>query len=186
MSPVHDTIRPVRYAWTALWLALLACSRTTAFETDRDLADAGLDAQIEDDAGLIDAGLALGEAGQAMCGPRLCACSNGEDDDGDGQRDGFDNECTGPFDDDELSFRVNDVREQSSPKCSDCFFDGNPGPGDDRCDVSSSCTFTGRPQSASTAARPSRPTDATASAAAKCSSRARPCPSAWSPPAAWR
>ncbi len=138
MSRIHDTIRPVRYTITALCLGLGACSHTTDFSTGA--TDGGLDAQVEAEAGVIDAGLAQNEAGQALCGPgRPCECSNGEDDDGDGQPDGFDNECTGPFDDDERTFRVNDVRE--GKKCSDCFFDGNPGAGDDRCDVSSDCTF---------------------------------------------
>ncbi len=147
MSRIHDTIRPVRYTSTALLVAVFgACSHTTEFSTDAGATDGGLDAQVEEDAGIIDADLSKNEAGQAQCGAgRVCRCSNGEDDDGDNQIDGFDNECTGPFDDDEGTFRVNDVREQSTPKCSDCFFDGNPGPGDDRCDVSSQCKEDGRP-----------------------------------------
>jgi hypothetical protein len=124
----------------ALWGA---CSQTTNFG---DPVDGGLDAQIEEDAAAIDGGFARSEAGQAFCAfERLCACSDGKDNDLDDRADGFDNECTGPFDDDEATFRVNDVREQSTPKCSDCFFDGNPGPGDDRCDVSRDCTFVGEP-----------------------------------------
>ncbi|HTU61172.1 MAG TPA: hypothetical protein VMF89_22110 [Polyangiales bacterium] len=146
MSRVHDTIRPVRSTWTVLLITLCsACSQTTEFNSDAGAAeDGGLDAQVEEDAGLIDVDLGKDDAGQALCGTRLCACSNGRDDDGDGKRDGFDNECTGPFDDDELTFRINDVRE-ANPNCTDCFYDGNPGAGDDRCNVSSDCSLDGRP-----------------------------------------
>jgi hypothetical protein len=142
MSPVHDTIRPVRYAWTALLVALCgACSETTRFSTASGPVDGGLDAQIEEDAA-VDAGLSLGEAGQALCNGRPCACSNGVDDDDDDLADGFDSECTGPFDDDEGSFRVNDVNE-GNQNCTDCFYDGDHRRGNDGCDISTQCTVDG-------------------------------------------
>jgi hypothetical protein len=142
MSSVHDTIRPVRYAWTALFVALWgACSQTTNFG---DPVDGGLDAQIEEEAA-VDTGLSWGEAGQAFCGfGRLCACSNGVDDnDDDDLADGFDSECTGPFDDDEGSFRVNAVNE-GNPNCADCFYDSDHRRGNDGCWISTDCTFEGK------------------------------------------
>jgi hypothetical protein len=132
-----------------LWLfaLLAACDNLTNFRAPRAGSDGGLDAQIAEEDASLDGALSLGasEAGTvAFCHGRPCACSNGEDDDGDREADGFDSECTGPFDDDESSFRVNDVNE-GNPKCADCFFDDNPGSGDDRCDIATSCTFTGMP-----------------------------------------
>src|SRR5690606_33835333 len=41
---------------------------------------------------------------EVLCGSTPCACSDGQDNDGDGVADGFDSECTGPFDHDEGSF----------------------------------------------------------------------------------
>jgi hypothetical protein len=125
-----------------------ACEQTTNLALSRGHADGGLDAQIEEEDASTDSGLSLGtsEAGTvALCsGSRPCACSNGLDDDGDKQIDGFDGECTGPYDDDEATFRVNDVNE-GNPKCADCFYDDNPGSGDDGCRISSNCTFDGTP-----------------------------------------
>jgi hypothetical protein len=114
-----------------------ACEQTTNLGFNRGHADGGLDAQIEEEDASTDSGLSIGtsEAGSvALCnGSRPCACSNGLDDDGDKQIDGFDGECTGPYDDDEATFRVNGVN------------DGNPASGDDGCRISSSCTVDGMP-----------------------------------------
>jgi hypothetical protein len=150
MSGVADTTRPVRSIWTSLCFALAACTHTTNFNTDDRFNtddggedDGGIaDGAIEEDAG---PSLGLSDAGGALCGndKHVCACSNGEDDDLDGKPDGLDNECTGAFDDDEGSFRVNNVRE--GKKCSDCFFDGNPASGDDGCSVPTHCRIDGTP-----------------------------------------
>jgi hypothetical protein len=81
----------------------------------------------------------------ALCGPRPCKCSNRIDDDGDGLVDGFDAECTTPFDDDEASFGTDiegDIRDR---RCQDCFFDGNSGGGDDGCRIATSCSTEGVP-----------------------------------------
>lgn len=74
-----------------------------------------------------------------ICGGAGCICSNGIDDDGDGQIDGFDTECTGPLDNDEGSFATGIPGDNQDPKWQDCFFDGNSGGGDDGCRYSTGC-----------------------------------------------
>jgi hypothetical protein len=73
-----------------------------------------------------------------LCGG-VCACGNGVDDDGDGQIDGFDAECTGAADDDEGSFATGIPGDNNDPKWQDCFFDGNSGAGDDGCRYHTEC-----------------------------------------------
>jgi hypothetical protein len=74
-----------------------------------------------------------------ICGGDGCACSNGKDDDGDGQIDGFDTECTGPLDQDEGTFATGIPGDNVDPKWQDCFFDGNSGAGNDGCRYSTKC-----------------------------------------------
>jgi len=142
----------------ALLLVLLAtaCSTRThnlASSPDEDAsADAG---DPSDDAGASDADVSDADAfeggfplptydgGVVYCGARACACSNGEDDDGDGIVDGDDPECTGAFDDDERTFATGVPDEQRAPKCQDCYFDRVPGR--DVCNRASSCPLTGTP-----------------------------------------
>jgi len=73
-----------------------------------------------------------------LCGG-TCQCGNGVDDDGDGQVDGFDTECTGIADDDEGTFATGIPGDNQDPKWQDCFFDGNSGAGDDGCRYHSDC-----------------------------------------------
>jgi hypothetical protein len=73
-------------------------------------------------------------------------CSNGLDDDGDGQIDGFDAECTGPLDNDESTFATGIPGDNRDPKWQDCFFDGNSGAGDDGCRYATECLTGGLPQ----------------------------------------
>lgn len=73
------------------------------------------------------------------------ACDNGVDDDGDGLIDGFDPECTGPFDDDEGTFATGIPGDNRDPKWQDCFFDGNSGAGDDGCRYHTDCLYGDRP-----------------------------------------
>ena len=75
----------------------------------------------------------------ALCGSMPCACSDGIDNDGDGLIDGFDSECTGPFDNDEGSFATGIPGDNRDPKWQDCFFDGNSGAGDDGCRYHTEC-----------------------------------------------
>lgn len=89
------------------------------------------------------AGISVGvdDAGTltVLCGGASCACNDGIDNDGDGTTDGFDAECTGPFDSDEGSFATGIPGDNRDEKWQDCFFDGNSGAGDDGCRYSTDC-----------------------------------------------
>lgn len=76
---------------------------------------------------------------EILCGSATCACADGEDNDGDGLSDGFDSECTGPFDNDEGTFATGIPGDNRDPKWQDCFFDGNSGAGDDGCRYHTDC-----------------------------------------------
>ncbi|MEP6865447.1 MAG: hypothetical protein ABJE66_32810 [Deltaproteobacteria bacterium] len=76
-----------------------------------------------------------------MCTPGGPQCSNCKDDDGDGLIDGFDPECTGPFDNDEGSFATGIPGDNKDAINQDCFFDGNSGGGDDGCNQHVCCLF---------------------------------------------
>lgn len=88
----------------------------------------------------VDMGLfEVNDMGQVLCGDRACACSDGIDNDNNGLIDGFDPECTGPFDDDESSFATGIPGDNRDPVWQDCFFDGNSGSGDDKCRYHTGC-----------------------------------------------
>jgi hypothetical protein len=119
-----------------LWLVALlaACSERTLNLTTAPPYAAGTDndggAAAETDSGnepSAELPIAVDDAGVPQCGNGPCACANGKDDDGDGLRDGFDPECTAPFDDDERSFATGGHGENQNGKFRDCFFDGNSG-----------------------------------------------------------
>jgi hypothetical protein len=74
-----------------------------------------------------------------LCDGVACACDDGIDNDGDGTVDGFDAECTGPFDADEGTFATGIPGDNQDPKWQDCFFDGNSGAGDDGCRYATGC-----------------------------------------------
>ena len=142
MTTARDTLGFVRcHSFLVCLSGLLlggGCERThNLVSRGSDDAEIG-DAADLGDAGFFDGAVTTTDAGVVLCGKRACACANGIDDDGDRLVDGFDPECTGPYDQDELTFATGEVKE-GSPKCSDCFFDGNPGSGDDDCKIASSC-----------------------------------------------
>src|SRR5690606_10852040 len=87
----------------------------------------------------LPASVTMTPSGTVLCGSAPCACNNGIDDDGDGTIDGFDIECTGAIDDDEGSFATGIPGDNRDPKWQDCFFDGNSGHGDDRCQCPTEC-----------------------------------------------
>jgi len=93
--------------------------------------------------GAVDPGLppsvSMTAAGTLLCGNEVCQCNNGLDDDGDGNVDGFDGECTGGIDDEEASFATGIPGDNRDPKWQDCFFDGNSGAGDDHCRYPTEC-----------------------------------------------
>jgi hypothetical protein len=129
-------------------LASSACERT--HQLLEPIGDAGSDgdAGFEDsdggDAAQTDASDPYRpDGGVFMCGPRVCACSDGQDNEPvpDGLVDGFDPECTGPYDNDEATFATGE--KEGNPFCRDCFFDGNSGPEDDDCNVGASCPIDG-------------------------------------------
>src|SRR5262245_35450420 len=74
-----------------------------------------------------------------MCNPNGPQCSNCKDDDGDKLIDGFDPECTGPLDNDEMTFATGIPGDNKDPVEQDCFFDGNSGAGNDGCNVHVCC-----------------------------------------------
>ncbi|MFM2416253.1 MAG: hypothetical protein RL385_976 [Pseudomonadota bacterium] len=112
---------------------LCACSERTLQLTAAPAASGpdGKDAAAPQSDGGSDAGgevpLAFDDAGVPVCGNGPCACANDKDDDGDGLHDGFDPECTAPFDDDESTFATGGHGENQNGKFRDCFFDGNSG-----------------------------------------------------------
>jgi hypothetical protein len=74
-----------------------------------------------------------------MCTPGGPQCSNCLDDDGDGRIDGFDPECTGPFDNDEATFATGIPGDNKDAINQDCFFDGDSGAGNDGCNQHVCC-----------------------------------------------
>jgi hypothetical protein len=89
------------------------------------------------------AGESSGMAGAAPCVATACrgqfyACGNCKDDDEDGQVDALDSGCLGPCDNDEMGLSTG--LANSSAACrQDCYFDGDAGPGNDKCEWSQQC-----------------------------------------------
>lgn len=153
--PMHPP-RPrasARRVWLVglVWLALSTAgctTRTTNLATSEQTG--ALDAQAPADADVTPPFM-WGDGGVVMCGKHPCACNNGIDDDEDGFIDGFDPECTGPFDDDERTFATGGPGPGPgggpAARCLDCFFDGNAGRDDD-CRYPASCAVDGTPTGA--------------------------------------
>lgn len=128
----------------ACWLATLAsvgagcsCGADAPAAGDRDGSTSGtLDGSTftPTEGGIIGA---PGEPNE-LC-PEGCECSDGIDNDGDGQIDGFDAECTGPYDNDEGSYATGIPGDNVDEAWQDCFFDGNSGAGDDGCRYRHGC-----------------------------------------------
>lgn len=72
-----------------------------------------------------------------VCG--TTQCTDCVDNDADGLADGFDPDCTGYLDDDESSFATGIPGDNVDPCKQDCFFDGNSGQGDDKCEWDLAC-----------------------------------------------
>lgn len=81
--------------------------------------------------------------GEPPCQPTACrgkmyACGDCTDNDGDGRADALDTGCLGPCDDDELGLSTG-IANNGAACRQDCFFDGDAGPGNDKCDWSHQC-----------------------------------------------
>jgi hypothetical protein len=138
-----DTVGSMRRHRCALLLGVLlassACERTHDLLLAADAGDAG------GDGGGDDAQADAGEppyhvdAGVYLCGDKVCACSDGRDNEPvpDSYIDGFDPECTGPYDNDEATFATGE--KEGNPRCIDCFFDGDPTSSNDGCQIPTSC-----------------------------------------------
>lgn len=118
-----------------------ATSTATAGATTTASGSAGSGASTSAESG---EGEEAGEAGTAAnpipidCGGVIYACADGMDNDGDGKVDAADPECVSPCDDDEGSFATGIPGDNMDCK-QDCFFDGNSGSGDDKCDYNLRC-----------------------------------------------
>lgn len=67
------------------------------------------------------------------------ACADCKDNDGDGFADWLDPECAGPLDNDEATFGTGIPGDNQDACKQDCFFDGNSGQGDDKCEWNLKC-----------------------------------------------
>jgi len=75
---------------------------------------------------------------QTLCRGKPVQCGNCLDDDADGLVDALDPDCLGPCDDDELGLSTG-LRGQSGACKQDCYFDGDNGAGNDKCEWSQAC-----------------------------------------------
>ena len=85
----------------------------------------------------------LNDAGAPPCAVTICRgktyqCGNCLDDDGDGLIDALDPDCLGPCDNDETGFSTGLPSPAAACK-QDCYFDGDNGPGNDKCEWSHAC-----------------------------------------------
>jgi hypothetical protein len=91
------------------------------------------------DGGGGDGGAIDGPPFGGMCDASGPQCSNCKDDDSDGFTDGFDPQCTGATDNDEGTFATGISGDNKDAVDQDCFFDGNSGAGNDRCNIHVCC-----------------------------------------------
>ncbi len=80
-----------------------------------------------------------GECIEKECGGKLYECGDCIDNDNDGLVDAADPECLSPCDDDESYFATGLPGDNMDPCNQDCFFDGNSGSGDDKCQWNLKC-----------------------------------------------
>jgi hypothetical protein len=86
-----------------------------------------------------------GDGAAGTCTPLMNAdgtkpqCADCIDNDGDGLVDSNDSECAGPLDNDEKTFGTGIPGDNVDACKQDCFFDGNSGQGDDRCEWNLKC-----------------------------------------------
>jgi len=94
---------------------------------------------------VADSGYQAGDGAAGTCVPYVAAdgtspqCSDCKDNDGDGLVDWLDPECAGPLDNDEKTFGTGIAGDNQDACKQDCFFDGNSGQGDDKCEWNLKC-----------------------------------------------
>jgi hypothetical protein len=93
--------------------------------------------------GNVATGGSVSEAGAPACEVTYCRgkryqCGDCMDNDGDGLIDALDPDCLGPCDDDELGLSTG-LPTQAAACKQDCYFDGDNGPGNDKCEWSHQC-----------------------------------------------
>ncbi len=93
-----------------------------------------------EDGGGTDGNLIDGAPPPSYC-EEGCACSDGMDNDGDGDIDSADPECTGPADNDEESLATGIPGDNRDNVFQDCFFDGDSGHGNDGCMRPTECFY---------------------------------------------
>lgn len=143
-------------ALIALVQALGGCGQTVEVGSDDALVDGGAmsgaasgvagggsggSAEVGGAGGSAGTG---GTAGAPGCAPTKCrgtyyACGDCMDNDGDGKVDSEDPECIGPCDDDEKNLSIGVMMGVGAPCRKDCYFDGDAGPGNDKCLWSDVC-----------------------------------------------
>src|SRR5262245_33920922 len=115
-------------------MAFAACGgKNGGDDGDDTTIDANGTTSPDADPWAIDANGTGTDAGPGGCDPNGPQCNNCIDDDGDQQVDGDDIECTGAADNDEGSFATGIPGDNMDEINQDCFFDGDSGAGNDRC-----------------------------------------------------
>jgi len=120
------------------------CGQTVEVGLDDALSAAGMGAAGASPLGGSSNGGGAGQAGASPCEPTLCRgrkyqCGNCIDDDDDGQLDALDLDCLGPCDNDESALSTGLATTQTGACKQDCYFDGDNGPGNDKCEWSHRC-----------------------------------------------
>jgi hypothetical protein len=127
--------------------AFAACGQTVPVGVDDALASTGGSAGSGGSlalAGQVAAGGdGVGAGGDAGCTPTLCRgqkyqCGDCVDNDQDGGIDALDTACLGPCDDDETGLSTGLLNASAACR-QDCYFDGDSGSGNDKCEWSHQC-----------------------------------------------
>jgi hypothetical protein len=114
-----------------------ATTSTTSTSTGPDLTSTGPDLTTEVDPSTTTTG--GGNCMPLACEGTIYACGDCMDNDADGKYDSADPECVSPCDDKEDTFATGLPGDNMDPCNQDCFFDGNSGSGDDKCDWKLQC-----------------------------------------------
>jgi hypothetical protein len=142
--------------WQAISLSVLGAlaigagcgsENNDAAKGDGGLSSSGGSSGLLGDGGNVfgDGGYLPGDGSPGSCVPLVLAdgtipqCADCMDNDGDGKVDWQDPECAGPLDNDERTFGTGIAGDNMDACKQDCFFDGNSGAGDDRCEWNLKC-----------------------------------------------